>query len=121
MTQWHLNPIAGSLVLLAAVAVAAGVSLLPTFKPLPRARRVGLTALRLSVVLLALLLMLRPTRVRTITRPASALLVLLFDQSRSMTVPDMPDGGTRWASQQAMMTEAAAILRDMPPNIETKV
>lgn len=121
MTQWHLNPIAsGYLLALVAVALTV-VSLVPTFKPMLPTRRAALVALRLAVVLLAVVLMLRPTRVSTTTRPVSALIVLLFDQSRSMTVPDMPDGKTRWNAQREMLDEAVEVLGEMPDNIETRI
>ena len=72
MTQWSLNPIASFWLLVLLTIGVAAISLLPTFKPMLRWQRASLIGLRLTVVFLALLLMLRPTRVSTVSRPVSA-------------------------------------------------
>ena len=118
MAQWHLNPIFNTYGLVLLVALVAAASLVPTFKPMLRWQRWSLIGLRLAVVALALVVMLRPTRVSKVSRPVSALLVILLDQSRSMTVPDMPDGTDRWNAQRALMEQANAITAAMPKNIE---
>lgn len=124
MTFWDINPIASGYLLALLIAALVGVTLVPTFKPMSRWQRATLIGLRMAVVLLAVILMLRPTRIHNTERPASALVLLLADQSRSMTVPDMPTGGTRWDAQREMLAEAAAIVQRMPevaPNIEVQV
>ena len=120
MTEWHLNPIFSIYGLLLLAATVGAASLVPTFKPMVRWQWGALIGLRVAVVALALLLMLRPTRVSTVSRPVSALVVILFDQSRSMTVPDMPSGSDRWQSQRELLNAAAAIAAQMPDNIEVK-
>jgi len=120
MTQWQLNPVINLYGLLILVAVVGAASLVPTFKPMLRWQRGTLIGLRVAVVFLALVLMLRPTRISTVSRPVSALLVILFDQSRSMTVPDMPDGRERWAAQRDLLEEASTIAAEMPENLEVQ-
>ena len=61
---------------------------------MPRRRRVALAAVRAAVIALVILAMLRPTLVYTETKKEKATLVILADDSRSMSVPDALDGKT---------------------------
>ena len=72
MTQWYFNPIFSLYGLLPLVLAVGAAALVPTFKPMVRWQWGTLIALRILVVALAFVLMLRPTRVSTISRPVSA-------------------------------------------------
>jgi hypothetical protein len=68
----------------------------------------ALMALRLTVVLLTLLAMLRPTLIYTKVEPQQASLVLLVDGSRSMQVADSLGDRSRWDSMNVLLEAAAA-------------
>src|SRR5687768_16242160 len=91
MSDDHLsfNPIFGSYWLVGALALALVVLswLRPNFARISRARRLLLVAFRLAVIGLVLLAMLRPTIVNTTRKKQTSLLLILYDQSRSMTLP----------------------------------
>lgn len=109
------------LVGLIAFVLAALVLLRPAFASLSVKQRLTLALLRLLVVLALFLAMLRPTWFGTIKRPLSATLVVMFDRSRSMQVPDAPDGDTRWQAQVDALKEAEAELAGLAKRLEVKV
>lgn len=89
MSHWYLQPVLNSY---AAVAAVAGVLCLllligPFMGRLTRLQRGILIVLRLAVIALLAVAMLRPTHVSTSRRPQTAVLVALFDRSRSMQLP----------------------------------
>ncbi len=123
MSYWYFQPIAGSY---AAVAViGAGLCLLlwiqPRFRRLSLGRRWTLVLLRLLVIALVVLTMLRPAHVSTSSQPQTAVLVVLFDQSRSMQLPHAAGQQSRWEVQQQTLRRAAPLLRDLPARMELKV
>ena len=81
-----------------------------------RRQRMMLVLLRLGLVLLIALAMLRPTLIYMRTTKRAATLVVLADQSRSMTVPDAVGDKTRWQALRDTLSDAtdelAAIGRD---------
>lgn len=123
MSHWFLQPILNSYALVAAI-VAALVLLLaigPVFRLLTKPQRLLLTALRLSVIALVALAMLRPTHISTTRRQQTAVLVLLFDQSRSMLLPQASSGDSRWSVQQDVLRQAEPVLRALPSNLEVRI
>ncbi len=104
------NPIADSYLLVFAAAAVLIALLLVRTKAgqINRWRQIGLLALRAGVIALILALMLRPTFVYTETSRQAATLVVLVDQSRSMSVRDMLQGKSRWSA----LTEAVAAAGD---------
>ncbi len=99
MTSFALEPIYGSLILaIAAVVVTTAVIFMVTPTTTDPKRRRWLIGLRMTAAAVLMLAMLRPTLVRTDSRPADAALIVAVDTSRSMTLPD-GDGGDRWSSQ----------------------
>ncbi len=103
--------------LVAGVILTLLLLLRPAFGHATRWRRGVLVALRLAVILLVVLAMLRPERTSTTLERKHSTLAVVFDQSRSMRVPDAPGGKTRWQAQRETLTEAAPILADMGENV----
>ncbi|MEX1222927.1 MAG: glutamine amidotransferase, partial [Pirellulales bacterium] len=83
-------------------------------------RRVVLGVLRLLVIVLLVLAMLRPTQVFTEMKPQVASLIVLFDQSRSMTVADGFGGMTRWEALTQTVVEAEPTLRELADKLELR-
>jgi hypothetical protein len=122
MFRLSLYPIADSYLLVIAVAVAlmALLALIPGKGRLSGGRRLSLTALRLGVIVLAVFAMLRPTLIYTEVKKQSATLVLLADQSRSMSVPDALAGKTRWDVLCKSLADAQAALAKLALDFEVK-
>ncbi len=57
--------------------------------------------------------MLRPTLVYTETKKEKATLIILADDSRSMSIPDALDGKTRWDALRSALDDAAPALREL--------
>ena len=123
MTQWTLEPIFDSYAAVALVAAGMGALLMigPNFRQTSSRRRAALVALRVLVILLVLLAMLRPARVSTASRPQSAVLLVLFDRSRSMQLPHASGGKSRWQSQEDAFREAQEELGQLATDIDVKV
>ncbi|MCU0874473.1 MAG: glutamine amidotransferase, partial [Pirellulaceae bacterium] len=123
MSQWFFQPILNSYALVAAIAAALVLLLLigPGFRRLTRSQRLVLTALRLVVIGLVVLAMLRPTHLSTTRRQQTAVLIVLFDQSRSMLLPQASGGASRWSVQQDLLRQAEPVLRDLSKNMAVKV
>ena len=71
-----------------------------------------LAVLRAAVIALVLLAMLRPTLVYTQTKKQAATLVVLADQSRSMSVPDAMGSKSRWEALRDALKDAAPALAE---------
>jgi uncharacterized membrane protein len=106
MMQWSFEPILdsyGIVLLLSGVLVVVLLAVRPWRTAVASSRSRILLALRAAVIALLTLAMLRPAHVSTDSRPQSATLVVLFDQSRSMNVKDSADGESRWQQLQASL------------------
>ncbi|REK19147.1 MAG: hypothetical protein DWQ37_01780 [Planctomycetota bacterium] len=122
-SELYLNPVGGYAL---AGAAAAALVLLLIYLGLPRhrltpRRRWTLFGLRLLVIALALFAMLRPAVVYTESKPQSASLVLLVDDSRSMVVADAVGGRSRWDMLQSAVDEALPVLESISDDFEVKV
>ncbi len=122
MFRLSFYPIGDSywLVLAAFAALLTVLALVPVGSKTPRRRRMALMGLRLAVLLLLLLAMLRPTLVYTQTKKQPASLVLLADQSRSMSVPDAVGGRTRYDILRQSLEEARPALAAVAKDFELK-
>ena len=114
--NWSTQPILNSHLLVMVLATVLSLLLLirPAFRQLSLTRQRLLITLRLGVVLLMLLAMLRPTLVRSTGERQQAVLVMLFDQSRSMQLSSDRQGETRWDSMVRVLgrcRESLAALR----------
>jgi uncharacterized membrane protein len=123
MTQWNCNPILNSYPLVALLTLGLIALLLvgPNYKQLPGRRRAALTGLRLAVILLLMIGMLRPTLVSTSRKEQSGVLLILFDQSRSMQLPGATGSNSRWQSQQAALRSIEADLQELSDRLKVKV
>jgi hypothetical protein len=106
--QLRIQPVAGWPVVIAMAVVLIGLLLVrPRHVRLALYQWAALVALRLTVVLLTLLAMLRPTLIYTKVEPQQASLVLLVDGSRSMQVADSLGDRSRWDSMKVLLEAAA--------------
>lgn len=123
MSHWFLQPILNSYVLVAAMLAVLAVLLAigPAFGRLSRRQRWALSALRLAVIGLVAVAMLRPAHISTARRQQTAVLILLFDQSRSMLLPQAAGGASRWSAQQEALRRAEPLLRELSNNLEVNL
>lgn len=122
MFHLYLYPIGDSYLLVAACALAL-LGLLavgPSRAKDSRPRRAALAGIRLAIILLVVLAMLRPTIVYTDTKKQSATLIVLADQSRSMSVPDAVGGKMRWDMLRSTLAGAASDLERLARDFEVK-
>ena len=112
MPRLYYYPIGDSylLVIWVALVLLALLALGPSGGRLSRRQRAGLLALRAAVIALVILAMLRPTVVYTETKKQPATLVVLVDQSKSMTAPDAIGGTTRWKAVCRAVADATPAL-----------
>ncbi|HLA83397.1 MAG TPA: glutamine amidotransferase [Thermoguttaceae bacterium] len=123
MLRLVLYPIAESYLLVAVVALVLFglLALGPRGGGMTAGRRRTLFALRLLTVVLVVLVLLRPTVVRTETRSRSATLVVLADTSRSMSVPDARGGRkTRYEALRESLDAARDGLGELAESFEVK-
>lgn len=119
---WSLQPIFDSFGLVGLVGAALLLLLVtPPFRTLSRGRRWTLLLLRGLVILVVVIAMLRPTHISTSTRPQSAVLLVLFDQSRSMQLPDTAEDRRRWDAQREALERVQPILAAMGDDVEVKL
>jgi uncharacterized membrane protein len=123
VTSWSLEPIFNSYLPVAAIAAAllALLVLRPTYRALSQGQWATLLALRLAAILLLLVAMLGPTRVSTTREPQTAAVLLLFDASRSMQLPDASGGRSRWEAQRETLDRAEPLLEELSQQLSIKL
>jgi len=122
MFRLSLYPVFDSYLLVLVVALLL-LGLLwfgPSGEKTGRRHRVVLALLRAAVIALVILAMLRPTLIYTQTKKQAATLVVLADQSRSMSVPDAVGNKTRWEALCRAVAEAAPALAKLQGDFELK-
>ena len=82
--------------------------------------RATIVLLRAIVIVLVTLAMLRPTLIYTQTKKQAATLVVLADQSRSMSVPDAVGNKTRWEALREAVADAAPAFAKLQRDFELK-
>ena len=122
MFRLSLYPVFDSYLLVAVVALLlAGLMWFgPSREKIGRRHRVMLALLRAAVIALVVLAMLRPTLIYTQTKKQAATLVVLADQSRSMSVPDAVGNKTRWEALRDALADAAPALAKLQRDFELK-
>jgi hypothetical protein len=117
----QLQPVASLPVVILIAAVLLGLLLVrPTHVRLAARQWAILIGLRLTVVLLTLLAMLRPTLVYTREEPQQASLVLLVDSSRSMQVTDSLGDKSRWDAMKVLLDAARENLAKLDATWDVK-
>jgi len=121
--SWQLQPIFGSYLLVAALAACMLLLLLisPTFGQLSKPRKRWLVILRSAIALLLAVGMLRPALVKIDRQTQQALVLVLFDASRSMDYRDGEGGKTRWDEQQALLRKVIPNLEGMGKDFEVEL
>ncbi len=122
MFRIALYPVGGSYLVVVAVALLllGLLALGPGGDRLSRRQRAILTAMRLAVIVLLILAMLRPTLVYSRIKRQSATLLVLVDQSRSMSVPDAIGGKSRWEALRRSVADAQPALAKLAEDFELK-
>jgi len=123
VSHWYFQPVLNSYAVVAAIATVLCLALLirPSFRALNGLRRGMLVAIRLMVITLVVIAMLRPTRISTTTTPQTAVLIVLFDQSRSMQLPDSSGQQSRWDVEREALERVQPILGELANKLEVKV
>ena len=122
-SSWSTQPIFDSAPLVIALVVLMGAFLLvrPSLQTTNHRRRLTLVGLRGVVIFLLLIAMLRPTHISTTAEPQSAVLVLLFDQSRSMQLPSGIENKSRWEVQSESLQRVHSLLKELSKDIEIRL
>ena len=92
----------------------------PFGRQLPPRRRRTLKCLRLSLLLLVLLSLLRPTVYRRIDKPERAALLILGDQSRSMELPHDAPSRTRWRAQAELIKQLDPMAKELDALLDVR-
>lgn len=123
MTNWSLQPILSSYLVVALLSAGLILALWagPSFRRLNDSRKRTLRILRILIAVLVIVLMLRPTHVSTKSRMQTAVLLILYDQSRSMELPDVSGSNSRWESQAKLLRQAVPLLKELGEHLEVKV
>ena len=124
MARWSFEPILDSylaVLLLAALLLLVLLLVRPRSRQLTRRRQLTLLLLRAALILLLVLAMLRPARVSTQSRPQSATLLLLYDQSRSMQVEDAGSGVSRWTALTECLRASQPRLQQLAQTLDLRV
>ncbi len=122
MVRLSLYPVGDSYlwVIVAALVLLSLLAIRPQRSGMTRGRRIALWAVRLSVIVLVVLAMLRPTLVYTKTSKEAATLVILSDQSRSMSVRDAAGDESRYAALRHTLEGASSSLARLSKEFEVK-
>ncbi len=108
-------------VALLASALVLSLLVRPSYRNLRPAHRRVLLWLRMGVVLLLVLAMLRPTHISTQSKPQTASLLVLFDQTRSMELPNASGNVSRWQAQLETLRQAESLLKKLGEDFDVKV
>lgn len=120
--HWSFSPVGNyTFVALVAIVLLALLWLNPASDKLSPERRRTLVRLRLAIILLALLALLRPAWIHTITTRQAATLVLMLDKSRSMEVADTAGQKPRWKALTDSFFHAVPRLADLDRDLEVQV
>jgi hypothetical protein len=120
MSRLSFDPVFGSYLLVAAAALLLLGLLVfcPAGGRMSGLRRAALIGLRLAVIVLVVLALLWPRLIYTEFKRQSATLVVLIDQSQSMSVPDAGGGKTRWQLLQLSVDDAQAALAELAEDFQ---
>src|SRR5690349_4313773 len=120
MSGWYFNPVGSYTLVALSAMLLAGVMLLTSrqLRQMQPRRRWTLVGMRITVFLLLVLAMPRPTLVYTEIRQQPATLVVLLDRSKSMQTADAFGERSRWDSLKETIYDSLPLLGDMGENVE---
>lgn len=123
MTQWTLNPIYSTWILIAAaVLMTVVLSIGPSYGKLASGRLFILRMIRALIFLLLLVCFLRPGWVTKEMKPQTAVLNLMIDLSRSMELAHNAEGISRFSAVKQVLQKHQSKIQELKDqNIELKV
>lgn len=123
MSRWYFEPVLGSYaVAIGLVLVLAALLIVsPRFKTLDQRQKRALMGLRGILIAFILLALLRPTLISSESEPQSATLIVMYDQSRSLTVADASGGKTRWQALRETLSGASNMFASLAESYEIQV
>lgn len=123
MTTWYTQPVFGSHLAVAAIAIVLLALLVvgPAFRQLSWRRRAALLGLRTGLILLVLIGLLQPARVSTTMKPQTGVVLVLADQSRSMQLGSASTSRSRWETQLDALNAAEPALAELAQQFEVRV
>ena len=123
MSRWYFEPVLGSYAVAIGLALVLAALLLvsPKFKTLDHRQRRVLMGLRGILIAFILLALLRPTLISSESEPQSATLIVMYDQSRSLTVADAAGGKTRWQALRETLAGASDMFVSLAASYEIQV
>lgn len=123
MTTWYTQPVFGShlAVALVALVLLALLAVRPLFRKLSWQQHAALVALRVALIGLVILALLRPARVSTTSKPQTGVIMVLGDHSRSMQLPAGDSSRSRYDAQLAALEAAAGDLDKLAARFDVKL
>lgn len=123
MGKWTFQPVFDSylFVLVLATALVALLWMRPSFGNLTPKQRHALRLLRALTTLLLVVALLRPARIVSAPLAQPASLLVLFDTSRSMQLPDARDSRSRWEAQREALQKLEPVLARLGPKLDVRV
>ena len=111
----HFDPVGSwSLVALVALLLAAVLVAVPPDRTRAGGRRLtALVSLRLLAFVALVLCLVRPTIVSVRKSRQASVVIVLADASESMTVPDGPDGRSRWDEMRSALAAASPAAEEL--------
>ncbi|MCA9106281.1 MAG: hypothetical protein KDA83_12690 [Planctomycetales bacterium] len=122
MTQWSLSPVTSVVVILGVCTVLAGLLVITARQHwIPTPRRRVLIAFRAMAVLLLATMMLRPGCIQTVSQPQRATIAVTVDVSRSMQLPHVAGGESRWERLRSLLKETSPQWQELENKFDIKV
>lgn len=123
MTTWYTQPIFGSHLAVAGIAIVLLALLLvgPVYRQLSWRKRGALLGLRTLLILLVLIGLLQPARISTTTKPQTGVVLVMADQSRSMQLSSGSTSRTRWETQLDALNAAEPALAELAAQFDVRV
>ncbi len=122
MESWSLDPIFGSLttVLLTGLVMLLLILSIRPYRTLSRSRAIALMTLRVVIILTLVVVMVRPGRTMSQTQTRRANIMVLTDETQSMSQPSAVDDLSRWEHQAQIWKETASFLQSRKQDAEPK-
>ena len=114
MSSITIQPVASYWIIGTIMAVVVATLWLgPRFRTLTPVRRRVLLGLRLALVLMLLFALLRPGLVSSVKQQQTGVVAVLVDVSRSMILPHLATGPSRWEALEQAVTASSDAIADL--------